>query len=438
MNDQLTSWGHYPSAPQTGHSCAWRSDLEQHLQRLNDTYGTTLPFGNGRSYGDSCLASSDHVLHLRSLNRFVEADWQTGEICAEAGVTLGEILQLSIPRGWFLDVTPGTRHVTLGGALANDVHGKNHHRRGTFASSVLSFGLHRSAQPPMVCSPVENPQWFAATIGGLGLTGIISWVSIRLRKIESSLIDTIRMRFDHLGEFFALSAELDPVHEYSVAWIDCMAKGREQGRGVFTVGTHSEQGPLQVESSRSLRIPIRPPLSLVNPLSLNIFNRSYWHLQPAGRERQTTPYSSFFYPLDRIERWNRVYGRKGFQQFQCVLPESVAEVALAQLLKSIAASGTGSFLAVLKRCGDFVSPGLLSFPMPGTSLALDFPQNSVLTNTLLPRLDAIVREAGGRLYPAKDAHMSGSDFRRAYPAWEQLETMRDPALISRFWERVTR
>jgi FAD/FMN-containing dehydrogenase len=179
-------------------------------------------------------------------------------------------------------------------------------------------------------------------------------------------------------------------------------------------------------------------LSLVNPLSLNIFNRSYWHLQPAGRERQTTPYSSFFYPLDRIERWNRVYGRKGFQQFQCVLPESVAEVALAQLLKSIAASGTGSFLAVLKRCGDFVSPGLLSFPMPGTSLALDFPQNSVLTNTLLPRLDAIVREAGGRLYPAKDAHMSGSDFRRAYPAWEQLETMRDPALISRFWERVTR
>lgn len=438
MNDQLTSWGHYPSAPQTGHSCAWRSDLEQHLQRLNDTYGTTLPFGNGRSYGDSCLASSDHVLHLRSLNRFVEADWQTGEICAEAGVTLGEVLQLSIPRGWFLDVTPGTRHVTLGGALANDVHGKNHHRRGTFASSVLSFGLHRSAQPSMVCSPVENPQWFAATIGGLGLTGIISWVSIRLRKIESSLIDTIRMRFDHLGEFFALSAELDPVHEYSVAWIDCLAKGREQGRGVFTVGTHSEQGPLQVESSRSLRIPIRPPLSLVNPLSLNIFNRSYWHLQPAGRERQTTPYSSFFYPLDRIERWNRVYGRKGFQQFQCVLPESVAEVALAQLLKSIAASGTGSFLAVLKRCGDFVSPGLLSFPMPGTSLALDFPQNSVLTNTLLPRLDAIVREAGGRLYPAKDAHMSGSDFRRAYPAWEQLETMRDPALISRFWERVTR
>lgn len=438
MNNQLTSWGHYPSAPQTGHSCTWRNDLEHHLQRLTDAHGTTLPFGNGRSYGDSCLASSDHVLQLRPLNRFIEADWQTGEICAEAGVTLGEVLQLSIPRGWFLDVTPGTRHVTLGGALANDVHGKNHHRRGTFAHSVLCFGLHRSVQPPMVCSPQENPQWFAATIGGLGLTGVISWVSIRLRKIESSLIDTTRVRFDHLSEFFALSAELDSLHEYSVAWVDCLAKGREQGRGVFTVGAHSANGPLQVASSRSLKMPVRPPVSLINPLSLKIFNHSYWKLQPAIREQKTVAYSPFFYPLDRIEHWNRAYGRKGFQQFQCVLPEAVAEDALAQLLKSIARSGTGSFLAVLKRCGDIASPGLLSFPMPGTSLALDFPHNATLTNKLMPRLDAIIREVGGRLYPAKDAHMSGSDFRQAYPAWEQLEAMRDPALISRFWQRATR
>ncbi|MGY2279628.1 FAD-binding oxidoreductase [Pseudomonas sp. HMWF006] len=434
----LSSWGNYPLAPQTGHPCHWQDDVGPHWHRLIEAYGTTLPFGNGRSYGDSCLAGSGHVLQLRPLNRFIDADWESGEICAEAGVTLGEILQLAIPRGWFLQVTPGTRHVTLGGAVANDVHGKNHHRCGTFAHSVMSFGLHRSMQPPMVCSPMENPQWFAATIGGMGLTGVITWVSIRLRRIQSSLIDTTRVRFDCLIDFFALSAEMDARHEYSVAWIDCLAKGSAQGRGVFTAGDHCQTGPLVPAVPYPLSVPIRPPVSLINPFSLKLFNRHYWQRQPVNRQSRRLAYSPFFYPLDRIEHWNRIYGRKGFQQFQCVLPATVAEAALAELLKNIARSGSGSFLAVLKRCGDIPSMGWLSFPMPGTSLALDFPQNSALTQTLLPRLDAIVREAGGRLYPAKDAHMSGNDFRLAYPAWEQLEAMRDPALISRFWQRVIR
>ncbi|MCU1772294.1 FAD-binding oxidoreductase [Pseudomonas sp. 13B_3.2_Bac1] len=436
MNTPLSSWGNYPFAPQSGHPCHWQTDIGPLMQQVSEAHGTTLPFGNGRSYGDSCLAGSGHVLQIHPLNRFIDADWENGEICAEAGVTLGEILQLAIPRGWFLQVTPGTRHVTLGGAVANDVHGKNHHRCGTFAHSVMSFGLHRSMQPPMVCSPVENPQWFAATIGGLGLTGVITWVSIRLRRIQSSLIDTTRVRFDCLNDFFALSAEMDARHEYSVAWIDCLAKGSAQGRGVFTAGDHCETGPLVPAVPYPLSVPIRPPVSLINPVSLKLFNRHYWQRQPLNRQSRTLAYSPFFYPLDRIEHWNRIYGRKGFQQFQCVLPTTVAEAALADLLKSIARSGTGSFLAVLKRCGDIPSVGWLSFPMPGTSLALDFPQNSALTKKILPRLDAIVREAGGRLYPAKDAHMSGSDFRQAYPAWEQLEAMRDPALISRFWQRV--
>ncbi|RVD78773.1 FAD-binding oxidoreductase [Pseudomonas koreensis] len=438
MSTSLSSWGNYPFAPQSGHPCHWRTDVGPLMQQVSEAHGTTLPFGNGRSYGDSCLAGSDHVLQLRPLNRFIEADWENGEICAEAGVTLGEILQLAIPRGWFLQVTPGTRHVTLGGAVANDVHGKNHHRSGTFAHSVMSFGLHRSMQPPMVCSSMENPQWFAATIGGLGLTGVITWVSIRLRRIQSSLIDTTQVRFDCLNDFFALSAELDAQHEYSVAWIDCLAKGSAQGRGVFTVGDHCETGPLAAALPYPLSVPIRSPVSLINPFSLKLFNRHYWQRQPVNRQSRVVAYSPFFYPLDRIEHWNRIYGRKGFQQFQCVLPTTVAEAALADLLKSIARSGTGSLLAVLKRCGDIPSVGWLSFPMPGTSLALDFPQNSTLTKKLLPRLDAIVREAGGRLYPAKDAHMSGSDFRQAYPAWEQLDAMRDPALISRFWQRVIR
>jgi FAD/FMN-containing dehydrogenase len=434
----LSSWGNYPFAAQTGHPCHWQADIRPQWQHLIESHGTTLPFGNGRSYGDSCMAASDHVLQLRPLNRFIEADWEKGEICAEAGVTLGEILQLAIPRGWFLRVTPGTRHVTLGGAVANDVHGKNHHRCGTFAHSLVCFELHRSVQSPMVCSLRENPQWFAATIGGLGLTGVITWVRIRLRKIQSSLIDSTRVRFDCLDDFFALSADMDAQHEYSVAWIDCLAKGNALGRGCFTAGDHCVAGRLEVAAPRSLSVPIRPPVSLINSLTLKLFNDHYWKRQPANGQHQKVSYSSFFYPLDRIENWNRIYGRRGFQQFQCVLPASVAAVALAELLKSIARSGSGSFLAVLKRCGDIPSPGWLSFPMPGTSLALDFPHDIDLPKKLLPRLDAIVREAGGRLYPAKDAHMSGSDFRQAYPAWEQLEAMRDPALISRFWQRVTR
>lgn len=438
MTASLASWGNYPHAPQSGRPCHWQADIGPQWQQLIESHGTTLPFGNGRSYGDSCMAASDHVLQLRPLKRFIEGDWEKGEICAEAGVTLGEILQLAIPRGWFLPVTPGTRHVTLGGAVANDVHGKNHHRCGTFAHSLVCFGLHRSMQSPMVCSATLNPQWFAATIGGLGLTGVITWVRIRLRKIQSSLIDSTRVRFDCLDDFFALSADMDARHEYSVAWIDCLAKGNALGRGCFTAGDHCEAGPLEVAAPRSLSVPIRPPVSLINSLTLKLFNDHYWKRQPANGQHQKVDYSSFFYPLDRIENWNRIYGRRGFQQFQCVLPASVAAVALAELLKSIARSGSGSLLAVLKRCGDIPSPGWLSFPMPGTSLALDFPQNNELTRKLLSRLDAIVREAGGRLYPAKDAHMSGSDFRQAYPAWEQLEAMRDPTLMSRFWQRVTR
>ncbi|MBT2338538.1 MULTISPECIES: FAD-binding oxidoreductase [Pseudomonas] len=437
MSLSVSSWGQYPAEPQIAHPCAWRNELDDQWLRVSEVHGSTLPFGNGRSYGDSCLASNGHVLHMRPLGRFIEANWQTGEICAEAGVTLGEVLQLAVPRGWFLQVTPGTRHVTLGGAVANDVHGKNHHCRGTFAHSVLSFGLHRSEQPLTVCSPTENPQWFAATLGGLGLTGIISWVSIRLRRIQSSRIDTTRVRFGRLRDFFALATELDASHEYSVAWIDCQAKGSALGRGVMIVGDHCEHGPLEVPTTRAMTLPAPSPVSLVNPFMVGLFNRCYWHMQPASRKNQTLAYSPFFYPLDSIEHWNRIYGRKGFQQFQCVVPQAVAEEALAQLLEVIARSGQGSFLAVLKRCGDIASPGLLSFPMPGTSLALDFPQSGALNNTLLARLDAIVHEAGGRLYPAKDAHMSARDFRQAYPAWERLEAMRDPALMSRFWQRVT-
>lgn len=436
MSSPLYSWGRYPYEPQHAHACSWRTTVPALLDCVAAAHGSTLPYGNGRSYGDSCLAASDHVLSMRSLDRFIQVDWQRGTVLAEAGVTLSEILATSIPHGWFLSVTPGTQFVTLGGAIANDVHGKNHHLRGTFGKHVRSFGLLRHGQELLTCSPTENTELYAASIGGLGLTGVIIWAEIQLMPIRSCQIDSTVVRFENLAEFFALSAELDQQHEYSVAWIDCLAKGAKTGRGVFIIGDHACYGALGVEECHKLHVPLTPPVSLINNLSLRAFNGAYWRRHPVTRTRKWGSYEPFFYPLDSILHWNRIYGRKGFQQYQCVIPEAVAEVVMCELLAAIAHSGQGSFLAVLKRFGSIASPGLLSFPLQGTSLALDFPNTAELA-ALFIRLDAIVHEAGGRLYPAKDAHMSGSDFRLAYPAWEQLEVLRDPSLMSRFWKRVT-
>lgn len=436
MSGPLYSWGRYPQVAQQGHECDSIKRLPAHISQTVARHHTSLPFGNGRSYGDSCLANSDHVLDMRGLDRFIAADWQRGVVQLEAGMTLSQLLAAAIPHGWFLPVTPGTQYVTIGGALANDVHGKNHHRRGTFGCHVRRFELIRHDQPPMVCSAVDNPRFFAASIGGLGLTGVISWVELQLMPIRSAQIDSTAVRFANLAEFFTLSQELDAQHEYSVAWIDCLARGAHSGRGVYIVGDHARYGSLSVEARNRLSVPFTPPVSLVNSLSLRAFNSLYWHAHSDLPTPRRTTCEAFFYPLDRMLHWNRLYGRKGFQQYQCVIPEHCAPQAMQLLLDAIAASGQGSFLAVLKRCGDIVSPGLLSFPMQGTSLALDFAQTRDLAGSLFPRLDAIVRDAGGRLYPAKDAHMSGSDFRQAYPAWEQLEALRDPSLMSRFWKRV--
>ncbi len=434
MTDGLQSWGRYPAVTQTGHACHWRAEVAKELDARKST--GTLPFGNGRSYGDSCLAASDHVLQIRPLDRFLSADWETGVIVAEAGVTLAEVTAIALPQGWFLPVSPGTQFATLGGAIANDVHGKNHHRRGTFGRYVRRFGLTRSTGQHD-CSPSENAELFAATIGGLGLTGVIEWVELALMPVRSARIDSVSVRFENLAEFFALADELDPQHEYSVAWIDCLGTGSKAGRGVFTAGNHADDGDLRPKPTVDLAIPFTPRFSLVNKLTLRAFNETYWRLAPAQRARKTTGLQQFLYPLDRIRDWNRLYGRKGFQQYQCVVPAAVAEPAITELLRAIAATGEGSFLAVLKRCGDLASPGLLSFPMQGTSLALDFPHHARLETVLFARLDAIVRKAGGRLYPAKDAHMLGADFRAAYPAWEKVEALRDPVLNSRFWQRVT-
>ncbi|MDG3086933.1 FAD-binding oxidoreductase [Vibrio hannami] len=431
----VKSWGRYPYNSQQVKSLNWLDDVEKTVLCQGEQF---LPFGNGRSYGDSCLATSNVALGARSLNRFISADWECGVVRAEAGVLLSEVLDLSVKRGWFLASTPGTKLITLGGAVANDVHGKNHHVAGTFGRHVTRFAIYRSDQGILECSRHENSELFHATIAGLGLTGVILWVEIQLRPIHSSLIDSKNIKFSNLDEFFTLSREIDVDYDYTVAWVDCVSKGNSLGRGIYMVGNHAERGTIEQPKGSKLKVPVDLPISMVNSITLKSFNTLYYNRQIAKTSDKIVSYEPFFYPLDAILEWNRIYGKPGFQQYQCVLPEDNAQDAMKEILTIISKKKMGSFLAVLKRCGDIESPGLLSFPMKGATLALDFPQLKNKTNALFDILDLIVSEASGRLYPAKDAHMSSDFFKASYPEWETLEATRDPKIMSKFWNRVTR
>lgn len=393
-----------------------------------------LPFGNGRSYGDCCLNTSGRLVDCRAASRILAFDEERGVMRCEGGVLLSEILERALPAGWFLPVTPGTKLVTVGGAIANDVHGKNHHRAGTFGRHVLRLELLRS-DGRTVYEPGDPSPWFSATVGGLGLTGIVLWADIQLKSVPGPLIHQETVRFGGLDDFFSLSEESDDHFEYTVSWIDCLAKGPKAGRGWFFRGNHMDDGRGDVRRRRSLRFLLEPPVALVNGLSLRAFNLLYYH-RPVPAPGPVH-YEPFFYPLDSILDWNRMYGPRGFYQFQCVVPRAVGREAMAEILRQIGRSGQGSFLAVLKMFGDVASPGLLSFPRPGPTLALDFPNRGAKTRGLLGRLESVVREAGGALYPAKDATMSPEAFVAAYPAWEALESLRDPAISSDFWRRVT-
>ena len=435
---QLLSWGRYPRYPQAPHAVRWPEDVSAGFASIATLgHESTLAFGCGRSYGDSCLAESGHVLAMQGMNRVLAADWERGIIFAQSGLTLNELIHIALPHGWFLPVTPGTKFVTLGGAVANDVHGKNHHVMGTFGRHVKQLVLQRSDEDVIECSMTQRPDLFAATVGGLGLTGVILAVQIQLRRVKSSQIEQKSIRFGGLDEFFELSRDMDASHEYSVAWIDCLASGKNTGRGHYLAANHVDNGTLTLASSGGSNVFITPPFSLVNSMSLRAFNTLYYHRQREKNVSTIVGYDSFFYPLDRLKHWNRMYGPAGFQQFQCVVPQQVAGEVIRSIIQHISRSGTGSFLAVLKQCGDMPSPGLLSFPLHGLSLALDFPQQDTLNERLFAKLDALVHEAGGRLYAAKDAHMSSEHFKQAYPDWVKVEALRDKKILSHFWKRVT-
>lgn len=434
MSDHARSWGGYPHPGIQQHQWIYDRDAPLALPAK----GHVLARGNGRSYGDSCLNPDGTLLHTRSLDRFIRFDPATGTLRCEAGTTLAQIIELALPQGWFLPVTPGTRFVTVGGAIANDVHGKNHHRMGSFGQHVLRLELLRSDGSRRELVQSTDDALLAATIGGLGLTGCITWAELQLRRVPGPWLESESIRFGNLDEFFALSAESAATHEYTVAWIDCLARGERLGRGHFLRSDHATAAADEQPRIHHKRrgIPFTPPVSLVNGLSLRAFNTLYYWRQPAKHKRLVSHYQPYFYPLDGIEHWNRMYGPRGFIQHQCVLPPEHARDGVAALLKQIARSGQGSFLAVLKEFGQAPSPGMLSFPRPGTTLALDFPVTGPGIFRLLDRLDAIVMEAGGAIYPAKDARMSRAVFRRGYPRLDEFSHHIDPAFSSGLWRRL--
>jgi FAD/FMN-containing dehydrogenase len=409
------------------------------------TAPTLLPYGNGRSYGDSNLNPGGILLDTRSLNRILAFDVDTGILVCEAGVLLSEILARCVPQGWFPMVTPGTQFVTIGGAIANDVHGKNHHRAGSFGNHLLRFELLRSDGRLLLCSPHENADWFTATIGGLGLTGVITWAALQLRSVANAYVDSETIRFRSLEEFFELSAASERDHEYTVAWIDCAFGGKRLGRGLFNRANHAlaslepsggAPGWKGGDGPRSLRMPFTPPFSLVNSATLKAFNLACFHRQRSDRVQRLQHYRPFFYPLDMLLEWNRLYGPHGFYQYQCAVPQAHALRSVRVLLETIAASGMGSFLAVLKQFGAPPSRGMLSFPMQGATLALDFPNRGAKLHRLFDALDRIVLDAGGRLYPAKDGRMGPTMFKAGYPRWQEFADYVDPRFSSGFWRRV--
>ncbi|HUZ05811.1 MAG TPA: FAD-binding oxidoreductase [Acidobacteriaceae bacterium] len=428
------SWGRYPKLESALRPLHWASDFPP-LGPVPPS--AMLPVGMGRSYGDVCLLQGGTLLSTVGLDRLLSFDAHTGLLRCESGVTLAQILDFAVPQGWFLPVTPGTKYVTVGGAIANDIHGKNHHVAGTFGCHVPSFELVRSDGTRILCSAHQNPEWFAATIGGMGLTGFIPWAELQLKPIVSRRIRYEGTRFRGIDEFLALSANSGRA-EYTVAWIDCVSRGRNFARGIYMQGEHS-QAPSHLKPSPKpkLTVPFDLPGWVLNRPGMRLFNGLYYRKQLRRQVSSLVDYEPFFYPLDKILHWNRIYGQRGFLQFQCVVPFANGRDGMLDILKAIADSGLGSFLAVLKVMGDPASPGAMSFPMPGITLALDIPIHADVTFPLFDRLAQMTQELGGRLYPAKDARMTASQFQAFYPQWRQFAAYRDPAISSSFWERVT-
>jgi len=427
----VSSWGRL----QTARHRVLALDAPDEVAAILVSTGPGIVHGMGRSYGDVALNPGGMLWDATGMNRLIRFDRENGILQCESGITLHEIQRVMLPQGWSLPVIPGTQYVTVGGAIANDVHGKNHHRHGSFGNQLLAFTLQRSSGETLTCNMAENSNYFHATIGGLGLTGIILNATLQLRRIGGQWLDTQTIPFTGLDAFFDLADESETEWEYTVAWIDCVARRQ---RGIFMRANHCDHADTVRYRQRLKNIPFTPPFSIFNRLTLRSMNQVYYHLQSfaSGKLRQQR-LEPFFCPLDTVCNWNRLYGPRGFYQYQCVVPAGSGREAIADILARIAASGEGSFLAVLKTFGCIPASGLLSFPQSGgITLALDFPNRGQTTLALFDQLDAIVGAAGGRLYPAKDARMPAALFARGYPQLEKFMPFRDPAMSSAMSRRL--
>ena len=427
------SWGRYPRYNAEVVPLHWQQDFPR---AIDGVHHGALAVGLGRSYGDVCLLKDGTLLPTTSMSRLLAFDAATGLLTAEAGMSLAEILDFAVPRGFFLPVTPGTKYVTLGGAIANDIHGKNHHIAGTFGCHVTQFELVRSDGTRLHCSPTDNPDFYAATIGGLGLTGVITWAQLRLKPIVSRAIDYTGIQFHGIDEFLDLTRQAANI-EYTVSWVDVTSTGKNFCRGVFMQGDHSKiPAPLNLSGKPKLTMPFEFPGMALNRYSVAAFNTLFFHKQMKSRVSTLQDYEPFFYPLDAVLKWNRMYGKRGLLQFQYAIPWEHAREGTVAILQEVAKSGLASFLAVLKAFGDVPSPGMMSFPKPGITLAMDFPIKPGKSFALFDRLAGMTNEFGGRLYPAKDARMTADQFQTFYPQWQKFARYKDPALTSSFWERV--
>jgi decaprenylphospho-beta-D-ribofuranose 2-oxidase len=405
--------------------------------------GTVLARGAGRSYGDAAINPPGGTLLMERLNRLLAFDESSGLLRCEAGVTIQDLLKTFVQRGWFPAVTPGTSFVTIGGAIAGDVHGKNHHRDGSFASCVRSLRLLIASGETLNCSREQNADLFHATLGGMGLTGVVLEAELTLRRIETSYIVSQSLPARDIDEVVGLLDHHDPDWRYTVAWVNGMADGRRLGEGTVSLGNHASIAdldatqrarPLRTDAARRPRVPIDPPGWTINAGTIRLFNRLY---AGRGAPKRTAGYEPFFYPLDRLRNWNRLYGRRGFLQYQCVVPLDSGAQTLRLILEHCRARRLVTSLGVLKRMGP--QSGWLSFPIPGYTLSLDIPFGGVPMLAALDELDAIVVQAGGRVNLGKDARLRPAEFRAMYPElrqWLAVKSAVDPG--TRFASALSR
>ncbi len=420
----LSGWGRYPVQ-----SC--ELERPERYADLNpcavNVAADMIARGQGRSYGDAALNQTGRVLLTERVNRMLDFDTELGFLRAEAGTTLAEILPVILAHGWFLPVTPGTKFVSLGGCVAADVHGKNHHHDGSFGEHVVSIELILADGRRVLCSPSEKPELFWATVGGMGLTGIIGEVTLKLVPVTSAYMRVKNHVAANLEQLFQILQDPDRDDRYAVAWIDCLATGADMGRGVAMFGHHADAehlpqrlgNPLMANPARGKALPFDLPGWVLNHKTIGMFNDFYFRREGGKRQTFLSGYDAYFYPLDSIGQWNRMYGKRGFVQYQCVIPDATAFDGIRELLQELSATRRASFLAVLKRLGE-QGRGMLSFPLAGYTLALDLPLRDDGLFKLLDRLDEIVLRHGGRVYLAKDARLSAESFHAMYPRYDEF------------------